>query len=429
MRTFLLLAFLCPLLAHAAGKIYTVEHPPSTNAGELIYGVTYRLWVPDGVQQIRAIIVHQHGCGAGACKGGETAADDLHWQALAKKWDAALLGPSYHQKDGEDCRKWCDPRNGSEKAFLKCLADLAKQTGHAEIATAPWCLWGHSGGGFWSSIMQTLHPDRIAGIWLRSGTAFEYWQKGEVAKPEIPETAYKIPVMCNPGAKEKGDKRFNGAYTGTRAMFVEYRKHGAPIGFAPDPLTSHETGDSRYFAIPFFDACLAMRFMKQDQNQAWLAPLEGDSAVPEAKFTGDKFAAVWLPNESIAKAWMEYVKTGGVSDTTPPPAPTKVKVTNIAGTQDNEITWDADADFESGLQQFIIERDGKEIGRVPEKLVPKFGRPLFQRKTHGDTAEQPLEQMRFVEKSPPVNIKAPVYHVISVNSVGLKSEPAAEIRP
>jgi hypothetical protein len=114
--------------------------------------------------------------------------------------------------------------------------------------------------------------------------------------------------------------------------------------------------------------------------------------------------------------------TGAVSDTTPPPAPTDVKVKLIENTRDNEITWDADADLESGIQQFIIERDGAEIGRVPEKPVGKYGRPLFQSMSGGDTPNAPLPQMRFVEKNAPVNIKAPVYRVRSVNSVGLVSK-------
>jgi hypothetical protein len=40
-------------------------------------------------------------------------------------------------------------------------------------------------------------------------------------------------------------------------MFKAYRAKSAPIGFAPDPLTSHQCGDQRYAAIAFFDACLA----------------------------------------------------------------------------------------------------------------------------------------------------------------------------
>ncbi len=50
--------------------------------------------------------------------------------------------------------------------------------------------------------------------------------------------------MCNPGVKERDDKRFAGAWNGGLEMFRAYRKAGAPIGFAPDPRTGHECGDS-----------------------------------------------------------------------------------------------------------------------------------------------------------------------------------------
>src|SRR5205823_1027013 len=86
------------------------------------------------------------------------------------------------------------------------------------------------------------------------------------------------------------------------------------------------------------------------------------------------------------------------NDTTAPPTPTKVTAKSTAAGL--ELAWEAEADFESGLQQFVIERDGREIGRVPEKLLPRFGRPLFQRKTHGDTAEAPLAEMRFRDIAP-----------------------------
>ena len=290
-----LLRFICTTLvlflasvANAAGRYLEVSYPPSTQPGELQLGVAYTLWIPDGVAQLRGIIVHQHGCGTGACKGGETAAYDLHWQALARKWDCALLGPSYQQEEKQNCRLWCDPRNGSAKTFLRAIEDSAAKSNHPELARVPWCLWGHSGGGFWASLMQTMYPDRIVAIWLRSGTAFATWEKGEIPRPEIPAVAHTIPVMCNPGAKENGDKRFSGAWNGTLAMFKAYRAHGAPIGFAPDPRTSHQCGDCRYLAIPFFDACLAMRLPGKgsvdqklkpvNMTAAWLAaPLSGQT--------------------------------------------------------------------------------------------------------------------------------------------------------
>src|SRR5436309_2988682 len=126
-RTLLVSLLILVKLAGAArgdGRYVEVRYPPSDRPGELPMGVTYTLWLPDGVKTLRGVIVHQHGCGTGACKGGETAAYDLHWQALARKWDCALLGPSYHQDEKQNCRLWCDPRNGSAQTFLRALRDL-----------------------------------------------------------------------------------------------------------------------------------------------------------------------------------------------------------------------------------------------------------------------------------------------------------------
>jgi hypothetical protein len=295
----------------------------------------------------------------------------------------------------------------------------------------PWCLWGHSGGAFWASLIQAKYPERIVAIWLRSGTAYSAWEKGEIPKPEIPDAAYEIPVMCNPGAKEEGDERFNGAFTGAMDMFRAYRAKDAPIVFAPDPRTGHECGDSRYLAIPFFDACLAMRLPDKqsagalkpvERGHAWLASVPGTEAVPRSSFQGDELAAAWLPNESIAKAWMEYVQTGALADTSPPPAPVAVKVyADPEG--DARLTWDAIADIESGLQAFVVLRDGEQLGQVPDKSIGRFGRPLFQTMSYHDTPEKPLPEMRFVDSAakPGQHHK---YQVIAVNSVGLRSEPS-----
>ena len=77
--------------------IVQVEYPPSTQPGELQFGVTYTVWIPEGVPKLRGVIVHQHGCGEGSCKSGLTGAFDLHWQALARKHGCALLAPAYEQ--------------------------------------------------------------------------------------------------------------------------------------------------------------------------------------------------------------------------------------------------------------------------------------------------------------------------------------------
>src|SRR5437660_692206 len=116
---------------HAAGQYVQVRYPASTAADDLQVAVTYTIWIPDGAPRLRGIIVHQHGAGTTAAREGSTAANDLHWQALAKKWDCALLGPSYHVTNEKidlspgGSELWFDPRHGSEKAFLKALDELA----------------------------------------------------------------------------------------------------------------------------------------------------------------------------------------------------------------------------------------------------------------------------------------------------------------
>ena len=69
-------------------------------------------------------------------------------------------------------------------------------------------------------------------------------------------------------------------------------------------------------------------------------------------------------------------------------------------------------------------RDGQELAKVPEKPVGKFGRALFQSMTYHDTPSQPLPQMRYVDTSAKLGEKHG-YSIVSVNSVGLKSQPSA----
>lgn len=405
-----------------------MRYEASTQPGELIFPVNYTIWLPPGVGALRGVIVHQHGCGEGSCKSGLTGAFDLHWQALAKKHRCALLAPAYEQPDKADCQMWCDPRNGSAAAFQRALADLGAKSGHPELATVPWALWGHSGGGHWAGGMTLLHPERVAAVWLRSGVPLlqPNPERATIKAHTVPAAALQVPMMCNPGTKEGvtvKEGRFAGVWPANEAFFTEVRTRGGLIGVAIDPLTSHECGNQRYLAIPWLDACLTIRLPSAPGGAlnpvptatAWLAPLLGLEAVPAAQFTGDAKAAVWLPGEAIARAWMQYVKDTAITDSTPPPAPTGVKV---AG---NLITWQAEADLESGLAHFLLERDGQPLARVPAESKNPFGRPIFQGLQYSDTPTQPLIPMHYTDTTAEAGRKHE-YRVIAVNTVGLKSK-------
>ncbi len=409
---------------------YRVRYEGSEKVGELVYPVSYTLWVPPGLKTLRGLVVHQHGCGEGSCKSGQTGAFDLHWQALAKKHDCALMSPVYEQPEQANCQLWCDPRNGSDAVFQKSLMDLGKMSGHPELSVVPWALWGHSGGGHWAGGMVLLHPERVVAAWLRSGVPPLKAVEGRPAPYTISDAACQVPIMCNPGTKEGvtvKDGRFSGVWPGIEVFYVTMRAKGSLIGVAVDPLSAHECGNQRYLAIPWLDACLSARLSADggdslkpmSEEQAYLAPLhtvETDivAPVPASKFSGDMNRSVWLPNEAIAAAWLQYEKDSAVSDTTPPPAPRNIQVNG------NQLTWEADADLESGLAKFVIERDGQMLASVPEEGKNPYGRPIFQNLQYSDTPTQPLVRMEYTDASAEAG-KTYQYRVIAVNTVGLRS--------
>lgn len=403
--------------------VYTARYPASTRSRDLKIPVTYHLWLPPGDQPVRAVIVHQHGCGEGAEMSGETAALDLHWRALALRHHAALLSPHY-MAGTNNCRIWCDPRQGSETAFLRALNDLGKASGHPELESVPWCLWGHSGGGFWASLMLEAYPERIVGVFCRSGTATLAAEKGEIPKPRYRQQAYLVPVILNPGMKEKDEANFNGAWDASWKFFQQFRSNGAPVAFAPDPFSSHDCRNSRLLAIPFFDACLRLRLPELGDRLKTLDRARGfvgDWQTGEIKSAlGSESALSWLPDSTSAQAFADYVRYGVTTDKTIP----KIAPAMESVTRDSSggfiLRWSAVADFESGIRQFMIYRDGKLLARYPEEVNSRSGFPQFQGISYHDTPGQHPPEMVYVDQKVPQGAN-PVYSVSMINGTGLES--------
>jgi hypothetical protein len=271
----------------------------------------------------------------------------------------------------------------------------------------------------------------VAAAWLRSGVPPVKAVEGKPAPYSIDEAATTVPLMCNLGTKEgvtEKDGRFAGVWGGVETFFSKMRARGALIGVSVDPFSSHDCGNQRYLAIPWLDACLTARLPENPggplrpyaEDAGWLAPLDVTSpnaVAPRAAhaFNGPLESSLWLPNETIAKAWSQYVKDTAIPDTTAPPAPSNLTV------KGNELTWECEADLESGLAGFIIERDGKVIAKVPEVATNPFGRPLFQNLSYSDTPTQPLVAMHYTDTTAEAG-KPHQYRVIAVNTAGLESE-------
>ena len=416
-----LLLSLCVFLSAAAylfadGTFYEKYYPVPENPapGVFVYGADWRIWIPPGVETLRGVVVHQHGCGTGSAERGKDAVYDLHWQALARKYDCALIAVSYEQTG--ECALWCDPRNGSARSFLTALDDFAKESGHPELAAVPWALWGHSGGAQWCGSMTHLYPDRIVAAWLRSGHSNTVGRTFD-SLPSTPEF-FQTPILFNIGTAER-EGNLASIWKEGFPLFDRVRAEGGKIGFLIDPHTDHETGDSRYPAIRFLDECLAAR-LPETPGESALRPapegvlLSADDVADEAV---KPFAenGIWLPSEGFAEVWRRYAADCSFDDRTPPPPARGVRLS-----ESGLLTWDLAADPESGFAGVEVSWNGRRW-RIPEENRNPYGRNLFQGLQYSDTPNSPIPPLEF--QIPEYRPGAGPVELTVFNTCGLASEP------
>lgn len=340
---------------------------------------SYAVFIPEGISEIRAVFVHQHGC---AMEGhGASIAYDLQYQAFAKKWHLAIVGPDLYPKPKSSCDEWIHPiEDGSGPALLAMFDSIGCRSNHPELSEVPWLLWGHSGGGYWVLAMLKTYPERIMGAVCYSA-AFD-------PNFNYSESVAKIPVLLRHAGGGDLNKPVNCWGTALHA-FSKIRNMDGLISIAYNAGQNHNFTHLRSMVIPFFESVLEQRLAPKnglsmndmDQAKAWLCDTT-TTGVPgiykASTFKGNKLGMSWLPDSACAAKFSEYISTGIVKDVTPPPAPTNLKLASEKVSM--KISWNADADIESGIQCFNIYKNGALCDRVP-------ARGIFQTySTNGDDA-------------------------------------------
>ena len=317
----------------------------------------YGVYIPTRTESLRGVLILQHGCGMEQF--GITRPYDLQYQAFARKWKLAVIETALYG----NCGVWRDPGSGTAGALFKVLNDAGSNTGHPEMNTVPWLLWGHSAGGYWTLAMLKAYPERIMAAVCYSAAWNPQW--------DYPEATAKIPVLMRHAGANDGD--FSALCWATAVhTFLKLRNMDAPVSIAYNAGQNHNFSYLRYMAIPFYEAVMKQRMpagntnvMRDiDRSQTWLGDTLSLQIYKESDYTGNKSGLCLLPDETTAKNWKEFVSTGKVADKTPPPAPFNVK----AKWRNNalEVSWEADADIESGVLRFNIFKNGILVGKIPE---------------------------------------------------------------
>jgi hypothetical protein len=389
------------------GRIYELTRLTPEGASPSFEG-RYRIYIPNGDTPLRGVIIRQHGCG----NNGIALAQDLHWQAFAKKWDMAVLGTHYPT----DCDNWAYPERGSFKMLEQALKDFADRSDHPELSTAPWALWGHSGGANWTYFLTQQVPERIIANVSRSGS-----------EGQLPETARNVPQLLSAGKLEEtsSNQGFVGAYFEAVNAFKNERTKGALVSLSIDPIEEHGLGWGRFLAMAYFDGVFAQRLPEQngqplknvDSSQAWLGNPETLEIASASTYEGDANQAAWFPSETVARRWQEFDRTGTITDTTPPPAPSEPRASRID--QAVRLTWQGGIDFETGIQAFKIYRNGELIKQLGDE------NNSFQRPDGGDGPSPQDVELAFDDPSSPKDAE---YQISAVNHKGLESEKSDVVK-
>ncbi len=359
----------------------------------------YGFYIPSTATKIRGVMVFQHGCSQEEF--GLSRHCDIQYQALARKWDLAIVETNIFGL----CDFWAHPSNGSYAALILALTKAAKRTSHPELPDAPFLLWGHSGGGFWTISMLHEHPERIIAAVCYSAAWDPRW--------EYPAAAYDVPVIFRHAGPGEGADNIPSTAIHS---FAHFRSHDAPASIAYTRGQGHNFSYMRSMTIPFWEAALKQRLAPDgslkplDREQAFLGDPTLFNICQEKFYKGDKGDLCLLADRDCAEAWCEFARDGQVIDKTPPEAPYALRIVREGDTA--KLSWRAEADIESGIGHFNIYCNGELIGRVPEEgMYQDYDR-------NGDQARpvNPPAMEFHIQDSKPRN-----YQVETVNRCGLAS--------
>lgn len=395
------------------GKLLELPLPPGE--GDRFQQADFSFWLADPSQPVRGIIIHQHGCTNASPDKHPPVTLDAHWRALARKHQCALLSPQY-QVAGK-CDEWNDPESGSERALLMALEDFAQRTRRPELVTAPWVLWGHSGGSSWSAQMIVRHPGRVLAASFRGGCHKQFGVPE--FRAQFGPVAREIPLLFVWGKRETVPTSSHYvSWEPMNAMYRDLRTSGGHVARVVDPRSEHGCDDSRLLIIPFFDRVLTSRLANEPLpgSLVELASLKSRESTPENLRDP---ALAWLPSPEIASLWQEFSKTGTLKPVSPRlTAPTLQAERNADG--QIRLTWQVEPALVGGLRALHIHRDGKvwkQLGVLKDDAFVATSR---------DAPPEGLRETTLVDETATAGEK-PVYTLTFLDAAGNESPASTPV--
>jgi dienelactone hydrolase len=290
------------------GKIFDAAIPPGKNFDK----AEFRLWVPDGLDALRGVLVVVPGSNADSRPWVEQSSwkefterlslkvRASYWQDIALRHGLALLGCHLTDKTHENMfiEEYTKVDEGSGQALLDALTELAGKSGHAELADAPLAFWGISAGGQFNYEFACWRPERTIAFVLNKG--------GIYYTALAPQATRDVPGILFMGEKDSPFR--NGIING---IFSMNRRADALWTLTVEPGAVHEVGRSLEMSEVYFDEVVPLRLPNQpggpfeplNLEKGYLGDLGTATYAPYNKEKAKESPMTWLPTEETALAW------------------------------------------------------------------------------------------------------------------------------
>lgn len=268
--------------------------PPGSNFSK----ANFRFWAPANASPLQGVLVLVPGSNGD----GRPMAQDTVWQGFASRNRLAILVCQFTDKPHEQgfIEEYIAVSKGSGDALLAALSRLAERSGHPELVSAPFLMWGMSAGGQFNYEFVAWKPERVAAFVVNKG--------GIYYSALLPRAAREVPGMLFIGGRDLAFR--NNTIVG---LFAVNRRGGALWALAEEPDVAHVVGKSRDVSLAFFEEVLALRvtasgLARLEEKSGFLGDLSAGTWAPSADGRVPNHPTAWLPSERIARAWQAMVR-------------------------------------------------------------------------------------------------------------------------
>jgi hypothetical protein len=239
---------------------------------------------------------------------------DLALQLVAKRHAFAFIGLYFTDQKPGGAGAGQVGMMPAHAAALEAGISLAATTyNRPELATAPICTFGFSGGSGFAAYYAAFNPSRCIAFAHNKGSSIGDYE------PATMVAAEPVPALLCYGELDTTDR-----VTAIRSTFATHRANGALWSLIPDYGLAHDAqGYGRFLGAAFFDRVIEMRLPRDwvpgtaptlrplTESAGWLGDNNTweSSASTIVAFSASgadlvaKRTMSWLPDRSLAEAW------------------------------------------------------------------------------------------------------------------------------